>query len=354
MPVYIRSAACLSPQNTFLKSGAPLTPMVYQTNRLSVIEPDYKAYIDAKLIRRMSRIIRMGVAAAMQCLQDAGIDMPDAIITGTAYGCLEDTGTFLTRIAEQHEEMLSPTAFIQSTHNTIGAQIALMLRCHHYNNTFTQSGHSFESALLDAMLLLQEGEITNALTGSADELTDISFDILSRFNLFRKDEAGSSSLIDLPGRGTIAGEGAAFFLLSNENAQGSLAQLEAMEMFYNPADDAEIQQRIEAFTALHNISPDTVDLVITGRNGDNRNDAVYNRLSQHVFTACPLLNYKQLCGEYPTSVSFALWLAVNIIQTGVVPESGRTDTRFAQPVKRVLIYNHYQHQYHTLMLVAAC
>ncbi len=47
--------------------------------------------------------------------------MPGAIITGTALGCLEDTVTFLTRMIELNEELLPPTAFIQSTHNTVAA-----------------------------------------------------------------------------------------------------------------------------------------------------------------------------------------------------------------------------------------
>ena len=30
------------------------------------------------------------------------------------------------------------------------------------------------------------------------------------------------------------------------------------------------------------------------------------------------INYKHLCGEYPTSTAFALWVAANIIKTGTV------------------------------------
>ena len=114
----------------------------------------------------------MGVAAAFGCLNEAGCEMPEAIITGTAYGCLEDTGVFLSKMVEQHEELLSPTAFIQSTHNTVGAQIALMLRCRNYNNTFVHRGLSFESALLDAMLLMQEQTVSNALVGGVDAIRE--------------------------------------------------------------------------------------------------------------------------------------------------------------------------------------
>ncbi|XHR98368.1 beta-ketoacyl synthase chain length factor [Mucilaginibacter sp. UC70_90] len=155
-------------------------------SRLTCIEPDYKTLIDPKLLRRMSRIIKMGVAAGTACLHGAGIDIPDAIITGTAYGCLEDTNTFLSKMVQQNEEALAPTAFIQSTHNTISAQIALLLQCHNYNNTFVNGGASFENALLDAMMLLYEGEACNVLVGGIDEITVNGHVILHRMGLYRR------------------------------------------------------------------------------------------------------------------------------------------------------------------------
>ena len=169
--LYIRATGIISPQKTFEAAGFLAAPVQYEGTRLSCVEPDYKTFIDPKLIRRMSRIIKMGVAAAMKCLQEAAVKVPDAIVTGTAYGCLEDTGIFLSKMVEQREELLAPTAFIQSTHNTVGAQIALMLRCNGYNNVFVHRGFSVESALMDAMLLLAEEEATNVLVGGLDEIT---------------------------------------------------------------------------------------------------------------------------------------------------------------------------------------
>ena len=96
--MFIRATGNISPQNSFGHQPLLAEPVMYTGNRLACAEPDYKNFIDVKMIRRMSRIIRMGVAAATECLQEAGISQPDAIITGTAYGCLEDTGVFLTRM----------------------------------------------------------------------------------------------------------------------------------------------------------------------------------------------------------------------------------------------------------------
>jgi 3-oxoacyl-[acyl-carrier-protein] synthase II len=144
----------------------------------------------------MSRVIKMGVTTALGCLQEAGEKDPGAIITGTAYGCLEDTETFLTQAIERNEEMPPPTPFIQSTHNTVGAQIALLLKCNQYNNTFAQGGASFENALLDAMLLLKEEEAKTVLAGSVDELTNTSYNLLKRFGLYKSNEIFNLSLYD--------------------------------------------------------------------------------------------------------------------------------------------------------------
>ncbi|MDB5151264.1 MAG: hypothetical protein JWR54_15, partial [Mucilaginibacter sp.] len=114
MKIYIRSSSCVSPQNTFGNDDFLSDIVEYTGTRLSAIEPDYKEFIDPRLIRRMSHIVKMGVAAAKDCLNQSNTEMPGAIITGTALGCIEDTVTFLTRIIELNEEMLPPTAFIQS------------------------------------------------------------------------------------------------------------------------------------------------------------------------------------------------------------------------------------------------
>jgi 3-oxoacyl-[acyl-carrier-protein] synthase II len=186
MRTYIRSASSVSPQNTFGDAGFLNDIVEYTDTRLKAIEPDYKAFIDPKQIRRMSHIIKIGVAAAHDCLNKANITMPGAIITGTALGCIEDTVTFLTRIIEMQEEMLPPTAFIQSTHNTVAAQIALMLKCHNYNNTFVHKGVSFENALIDSLMFLNEGEADTVLVGGTDEMTDSSFAILTRLGLYKR------------------------------------------------------------------------------------------------------------------------------------------------------------------------
>jgi 3-oxoacyl-[acyl-carrier-protein] synthase II len=352
--MYIRATGNISPQQTFGHPPFLTTPVAYSGNRLNCIEPDYKTFIDVKLIRRMSRIIRMGVAAAMECLQEAEIKMPDAIITGTAYGCMEDTGSFITKMVEFKEELLTPTAFIQSTHNTIGAQVGLMLQCNNYNNTFVHRGFSFESALLDGILLLKEKEVSNVLVGAIDEITNISHTILSRMGLYKQGPVNSLDIFKTISKGTIAGEGAAFFLLSDEPSATDYAQLDDLKTFYKPKDKAEIDTQISNFLQNNNITIDDIDLLITGKNGDMESDRIFDELASGIFKNNCSVNYKDLCGDYPTSTAFALWMAANIIKTGNAPDNLQYSSPKKDQVKRILIYSHYQQIHHSLLLVSAC
>ena len=354
MSTYIRSSACISPQKTFDSPEFLKEITEYNGIRLKAEEPDYSAFADPKLIRRMGHIIKMGVAAAKNCLTNAKVEMPGAIITGTALGCLEDTAVFLTRIIELSEELLPPTAFIQSTHNTVAAQIALMLKCHGYNNTFVHKGISFESALLDAVMLLNEGETNNILVGGIDELTDASFAVLERLGLYKRWPVSNLALFETPSKGSIGGEGAAFFLLTNTASLDNMAELTGLQTFYRPKGPTEIEEKINEFLNGHGLKIGDIELVITGKNGDLKNDETYNQLNNSLFINSDRANYKHLSGEYSTSSAFALWLASNIIKREVVPEVVKDGEITNEQPKKVLIYNHYLNLYHSLMLVSAC
>ena len=352
--MYIRATGNISPQKTFGHPPFLTEPVEFSGNRLACIEPDYKDIIDVKLIRRMSRIIRMGVAAATECLREAGVTKPDAIVTGTAYGCLDDTGSFITKMVEFNEELLTPTAFIQSTHNTIGAQIGLMLQCNNYNNAFVHRGFSFESALMDAMMLLKEKAAGNVLVGAVDEITNISHTILIRMGLYKQGNVSNLELFKTRSKGTIAGEGASFFLLANEPSATDYAKLDGLTTIYKPGSIKEIEQQILSFLQSHSVSLNDIDLIITGRNGDIGSDKIFDQLQESIFEKKDSVDYKNLCGDYPTATGFALWLAANIIRTGEIPPVLNYMGLAKNKLKRILIYNHYQNIHHSLLLVSAC
>lgn len=345
MEIFIRATGIISPQMTFGETAFPSRLIAPESDRMKCQEPDYTKLIDPKLIRRMSRIIRMGVAAALDCLQKAGTKTPDAIITGTAFGCLEDTEIFLKKMVENKEELLTPTSFIQSTHNTVGAQIALLLQCHKYNNTHVHRGFSFENAVLDAILLLQENEAEQVLVGGLDELTTISHKILSRFGIYRgqsEDGAVIGEGLAVP----VAGEGAGFFLLTHRENNENLARLDGISTCYKPANPGEVEAFIAMFLEAQALKLSDIDLIICGENR-------ISHLREDLFDGVPQIPFKNLCGEYPTSTAFALWYGSQIIKKGSLPDWASQNAT-PEKINRILIYNNHLNIHHSLYLVSAC
>lgn len=250
--------------------------------RVAVAEPDYKDLIPAMQLRRMTKPIRIGIAAARLCMQSNGNFMPGSIHIGTAYGMLEDSENFLKKILEQDEQMLNPTAFIQSTHNTVSGQIALSIGCTAHNMTFVHKAHSFENALLDASLCLKKmDENENILVGAVEECTDTSYEILKRFGIY--DEGAN-----------IAGEGATFFGISKNKLHQSIAEIKAFEMF-KAADIPMLEATVNRFMENSGVTGNVAinDLLI--KTTDN-NDPI--------FTAAE--SYQQYSGKYATMSAFGL------------------------------------------------
>jgi 3-oxoacyl-[acyl-carrier-protein] synthase II len=250
--------------------------------------------------------------------------------------------------------MLNPTSFIQSTHNTVGAQIALLVKCYGYNNTFAHRGFSFENALLDGIMLLKDKEVKNVLVGVADEITNISFAILNRFGIYRQGEISNLDLISNPANGTIAGEGSTFFLLANEPSGDDCAVLNAIHTFYKPARVEDVAGEIGSFLEAQSLSINEIDLVIAGLNGDIVNDTLYDQLNTTILKGTRVLPYKHLCGEYPTSSAFALWYAATELRAGRVKDRHEAAAAGTANKKHVLIYNNYKNIHHSLFLVSSC
>ena len=133
--------------------------------------------------RRMGKLMKASLLSSLKALRQAGIDCPDAIITGTSLGCWENTEALLIQIEQEGEVMLSPTYFMQSTHNTIGSNIAIRTHCHGYNITYTQGDDSLEWALRDARRLLQSGHCKTVLVGCHDETTPLYRSLMERLGV---------------------------------------------------------------------------------------------------------------------------------------------------------------------------
>lgn len=157
---------------------------------------DIKVLIpEMNLRRRMGRVVKSGVAAGIESLLAFGDRAPiDAVITATGLGCIADSEKFLEGLIANQEAMLNPTPFIQSTFNTVGAQIALLRGLHCYNTTYTHRWASFENALTDAALRLGAGLSRAVLVGAFDETTPTVEKILNRLGVAHEGGWGESSV----------------------------------------------------------------------------------------------------------------------------------------------------------------
>ena len=181
--IYIRSAAQISVQKPLCEDWMT-DPIPHSGEYLRSQDPDFKQFLNPMQARRMGLILKRAIAVSLTALKDAGIECPDAIFTGTGLGCMENTENFLSAMCRDGEEMLPPTYFMMSTHNTISSAVAILLRCHGQNCTYSQKDISFESALLDAFLQLQVGGISNALVGAHDETTPDTYRLLKGAGYF--------------------------------------------------------------------------------------------------------------------------------------------------------------------------
>lgn len=342
-PLYIHAASAISPQQSFHPEGF-LNPIITSNNcRLFALETAYEQYISPVAIRRMSRIMKMTISAAMQCLKEANITTPDAIITGTGRGGVTDMELFVKDMIRLDEGALNPTAFIQSTYNSPNGWIAMQSKCTGYNQTYVHRGCSFELALLDAQMLLAEASVRqNILVGCYDELTEDYFIIRSKRGYWKTEPLQSGELLRHANTtGSIAGEGAMFLLITNE-PKGALACIEAMQIVHN-ATHTNVSQAVnnimdEACTTMAELS-----LVLVGLNGDLVQSNLYYDVLPIFPKALPIGAFKHLCGEYDTSLGFAVWLATYLFKSEKIPNSMLLPKAYNVDTSpdKILIINHF-------------
>lgn len=290
LSLHIHAAAAIAPEAT----------MGEDVLRLTAREPDYTGIIPPMQLRRTSKAVRMGIGTAHACLKGSGVEMPGAIVAGTSLGCIADTEVFLRKMVEQNEQMLTPTAFIQSTHNTVAGQIALATGCQGYNNTVVQHGHSFEGAVVSAALFFAEHPNQNILCGGVDELTETVLGLFQRVSIYTALPYAPDDTTG-PHNGAVAGEGAGFFLLSAQG-EGAKACIRGLDLFseYNTRADERIQATIEGAGGLRN-----TDFLLIGAYGDVRSEPSYPQLLEHG------VRYRQSTGAWGTDVAPAIANLVN-------------------------------------------
>lgn len=257
MSCYIKKVSTVSPIGDL---GENLNLNTFAANNFNAVEPDYKEVIaNANLRRRMNRMLKMGTYAAMICLADTDVDM---MLTATSLGSISDTEKMLDTIYSSGETLGNPTAFIQSTFNTLAGNIAQLKSTHIPNVTFVNRGETVANALGYAQVKLS-CDADNILYVSSDEKTELSETVLKKFNLSANG---------------MYGEGSTAMILSSEKT-GALA-----EIVFSKCG-------IDVMSALKELGIPMEDVEI--------------------------LDYKRWCGEYATALAFGVALAARMLEFGM-------------------------------------
>lgn len=168
------------------KSGCTPGPVSMEVLATVRFTPDMsdriKEFVKPMEARRLGKLQKAALITSLSALREANLECPDAIVVGTSYGMLENSEKFLMQLCRDGEQELSPTLFMQSTHNTIAGTLAIHTHCHGYNITYTQLGEQqvLDRCMQDVEMLMQEGQIDYALIGYHNEVTPALHDMILR------------------------------------------------------------------------------------------------------------------------------------------------------------------------------
>lgn len=304
--MYLLSSASISHQPTFRNKGYSAHLEDLEDDSV-LVSPDYSAFIAPMERRRMSIVLKMAIACAKECMSQIDLKQPDAIIVGTSMGCCTHTKNFMDKINESAGGLISPTSFIQSTHNTIAGQLSLLLGNQSYNMTHTQNSLSFEQALMDAFLGELDG-LSTILVGAADEIEPELYNIKAKLGL---DEE-------------LRAIGASFFILSSEKKNENdlkILDVESNSFFKN------LTESVSNFLKQNDFSASEIDAILYS---SNKKETISEL--QKMFGENKLTDFQKFSGNYFTNSGFALDYARDMIENGTLNNSGQT-------IKTILICN---------------
>jgi 3-oxoacyl-[acyl-carrier-protein] synthase II len=338
--VYIKAATQISIQKPLVEDWIK-EPIYYNIDYARSIDPNFKEFIAPNDARRMGKILKRAIVTSLNVLSSSKIEHPDAIITGTGLGCIENTELFLNALCTEGESLLKPTYFMQSTHNTISSMIAIYTKTHGYNITYAHKGISFDSAVYDALTQIQLKKINNALIGAHDELTPSYFSLLKRIKYM-----GVEGM-------NVCSETAMSAIISTEKSYDDLCEVSSIKIMYKPSIEM-IKQKVAELLLENNMKQKDIDAIVIGVNGNKENDKFYYNVTKELFKDIPLLHYKHIFGENYTCSSFAFYAISHCLKQGEIPSFLflNKDSNLEKP-KNILLFNQFDGKNYSFILLKA-
>ena len=324
--IYIQAAEQISIQTPLSEQWIE-EPVCYdEASWVKAQNPSFRDYMAANEARRMGNIMKRALVTALKVLGETGISHPDAIMTGTSLGSLDYTERFLDSIVENNEETVSPTYFMQSTHNTVGSALAIYTKTHGYNTTYSHGGISFDLTLQDAWMQMQLGKISTALVGGHDEMTEQYFSLLQKVGY-----VGVDGMVP-------CGEVAMSMMLNTSDAVEHLCELAGLTICFRPSRE-KLQSQFEEMLAKADMTLADISAVMTGVNGHPDNDQMYRQTVEALFADKPLLHYKHLFGENYTVSGLGLYACAHLLKKNVIPSFLYDSEQRVDTLRSILLLN---------------
>jgi 3-oxoacyl-(acyl-carrier-protein) synthase len=265
---------------------------------------EISAHLPAREIRRLKRLPRIALSLAAAAYDDSGmVAKPEAVFMGTGWGALSETYDFLTRLNETDEQFPSPTDFVGSVHNGPASQVAIRYNCTGANITTSGGNYSFEQALMCAELLADSRDESIFVLGADEGHRQFS-------HLFDQSIQEDTPLVD----------GGGGFCLS-KSAAGKGVHIRTS--FYKNSKGAYVlEDLVEALGGAEQISAAYGVLMIGipaafRRQGDKQ----LSEFMKFSSFAGPVIDYRQLTGEFASASAVAAVMALEFLKKRAVPKA---------------------------------
>ena len=88
--IFIKAATHISIQQPMTEAWME-EPVISKEAYVRSTDPQFREWLNPMESRRMSNILKRALVTALRVKKDSGIEQPDAVITGTGLGCIENT-----------------------------------------------------------------------------------------------------------------------------------------------------------------------------------------------------------------------------------------------------------------------
>lgn len=291
--------------------GRVLLPaLLADTERLS-------DYVARRELRRIDHYARMALLGGYLALDDAGVAPTGCeklgIIVASGYGATTTTFNFLDSVIENGDSYASPTNFSNSVHNVAAAYLSMQLQAFGPSLTVSQFELSMCSALHSAMCWLEQGRVDKVLIGGVDERNIVLNDYCWQRSCPCGGAISRIAPFDFGQQSAIAGEGAAFLLLSKSDANTPYGYITGLDSGRWNSVPTSADAKMADIAAGQN-----ADVLVLGADGQVATAGFYSQLVQPHGTqpagALPIVSCAPTYGSLPTGQAFDLIAAALMLR----------------------------------------